>query len=56
MSIEKVEYQDLLTEVISLIEKAKIKVVSYANNSLTVLFWHIGKRVLTQDLLNDRGE
>jgi predicted nuclease of restriction endonuclease-like (RecB) superfamily len=56
MSIEKVEYQDLLTEVVALIEKTKYQVVSYANSSLTILFWHIGERILTQNLQNDRGE
>lgn len=56
MSIKKVEYQDLLTEVVALIEKTKYQVVSYANSSLTILFWHIGERILTQNLQNDRGE
>lgn len=56
MSIEKVEYRDLLTEVVALIEKTKYQVVSYANSSLTILFWHIGERILTQNLQNDRGE
>lgn len=56
MSVKKVEYQDLLTEVVALIEKTKYQVVSYANSSLTILFWHIGERVLTQILQNDRGE
>lgn len=53
MSIKKVEYQDLLTEVVALIEKAKYQVVSYANSSLTILFWHIGERILTQNLQNE---
>ena len=56
MSIRKVEYQDLLTEVIALIENSKFQVVSYANSSLTILFWHIGQRILTQNLQNERGE
>lgn len=56
MSIKKVEYHDLLAEVIALIEKTKYQFVSYANSSLTVLFWHIGERILTQNLQNDRGE
>ena len=56
MSIKKVEYQDLLSEVVTLIEKTKYQVVSYANSSLTILFWHIGERILTQNLQNDRGE
>lgn len=56
MSIRKVECQDLLTEVIALIENAKFQVVSYANSSLTILFWHIGQRILTLNLQNERGE
>jgi len=56
MSIKKNEYQDLLTEVIALIEKTKFQVVSYANSSLTILFLNIGKRILSQDLQNERGE
>lgn len=56
MSLEKYEYQDLLAEVIALIEKTKSQVVSQANSSLTVLFWSIGKRILTQNLKNKRAE
>lgn len=56
MSIRKAEYQDLLTEVVELIEKTKFQVVSYANSSLTLLFWHIGECILTKNLQNERGE
>jgi predicted nuclease of restriction endonuclease-like (RecB) superfamily len=56
MSLEKAENQDLLHEVVSLIETTKEKVVSHANSSLTVLFWHIGKRLLTDKLQNKRAE
>jgi len=56
MSLEKVENQDLLHEVVSLIETTKVKVVSHANSSLTVLFWHIGKRLLEDKLQNTRAE
>lgn len=56
MSLEKVEYQNLLTEVVALIEKTKLQVVSHANSSLTLLFWHIGKRILSQNLQNERAE
>lgn len=45
-----------MKKVINLIEKTKFQVVSYANSSLTVLFWHIGKRIATQELRNERGE
>ena len=56
MSIEKTEYQDLLNELIALIENAKKLVVSQANSALTVLFWHVGKRILNHNLQNKRGE
>ena len=56
MSIEKTEYQGLLNELIALIENAKRQVVSYANSALTVLFWHVGKRILNHSLRNKRGE
>jgi len=52
MSIEKTEYQDLLNELITLIENAKKLVVSQANSALTVLFWHVGKRILNHNLQN----
>jgi predicted nuclease of restriction endonuclease-like (RecB) superfamily len=56
MSLEKLEYRDLLDDLVTLIEKTKTQVVSYANSSLTVLFWHIGKRILTHNLQNKRAE
>lgn len=56
MSIEKKEYQDLLAELVDLVEKTKYQVVSQANSSLTVLFWHIGKRILNQNLHHERAE
>lgn len=46
----------MLSELISLIEKAKIQVASQANSSLTILFWHIGNRILTIDLNYERAE
>ncbi len=56
MSIEKKEYQDLLAELVDLVEKTKYQVVSQANSSLTILFWHIGNRILNQNLQNERAE
>jgi len=56
MSIEKTEHKDLLNELIILIENAKRQVVSYANSTLTVLFWHVGKQILNHNLKNKRGE
>ena len=56
MNLQKSEYQVLLSDLISLIEKTKSNVVSYANSSLTILFWHVGNRVLTQTLQNKRAD
>lgn len=56
MSIEKIEYQDLLNKLIAIIEKTKKQVVSYANRSLTVMFWHIGNRILSHNLQYKRAE
>ena len=55
MSVEKIEYQDLLNELVVLIEKTKSQVISYVNSSLTVLFWHVGNRILTDNLQNKRA-
>jgi predicted nuclease of restriction endonuclease-like (RecB) superfamily len=56
MPIEKIEYQNLLNELIAIIEKTKKQVVSYANSSLTVMFWHVGNRVLSHNLQYKRAE
>lgn len=56
MSIKKNDYLELLEELIDLIEKTKFQVVSYANSSVTVLFWQIGNRVSTHILKNKRAE
>ena len=56
MSIEKIEYQDLLNELIAIIEKTKKQVVSYANSSVTVIFWNIGNRILSHKLQYKRAE
>jgi len=56
MSIEINEYKNLLNELISLIEKTKSKVTSSVNSSLTLLFWHVGNRILTHNLENKRAE
>lgn len=56
MSIEKIEYQDLLNELVVLIEKTKTQVISHINSSLTVLFWHVGNRILSHNLQNKRAE
>jgi len=56
MPIKRNDYSELLNELVALIEKTKTQVISYANSSLTVFFWHIGKRILTANLQNKRAE
>lgn len=56
MNLHKSEYQELLSDLISLIEKTKSNVSSYANSSLTILFWHVGSRILSQTLQNKRAD
>lgn len=56
MSLGKFESQDLLNDLVTLIENTKKQVVSYANSSLTLLFWHIGDRILRHTLQNRRAE
>ena len=55
-NLEKSEYQHLVEDLISLIEESKQNVVSYVNRSLTILFWHIGQRILNHRLPNHRAE
>lgn len=48
--------QDLLTELSQLIEQSQQQVVSQANSTLTMLFWHIGKRINKEILQNKRTD
>ncbi len=54
--IEKSDSKDLISELISLIENTKKQVISQANSSLTVLFWNVGKIILTHNLKHKRAE
>ncbi len=56
MPLYKTEYQDLLNDIISLIDNTKFNVASQANSALTMLFWHIGKRILVHELNHKRAE
>lgn len=48
--------QILFEELSRLIEKSQHQLVSYANSSLTLLFWQIGKRINEEVLQNKRAE
>ncbi|GLR19046.1 DUF1016 domain-containing protein [Portibacter lacus] len=54
--IQNTDHQELLDELINLVENTKSYVVSYANSSLTILFWKIGNKVLNSTLQNSRAE
>ena len=56
MFIEKSEYQNILNDLVSIIEKTKTQVVIQANSSLTIMFWQIGKRIQSDILENNRAE
>ena len=56
MELQKSEHQALLCELVSLVEETKQKVVSYANSSVTMLFWQVGKRILTHTLSHKRAD
>ncbi len=46
----------LLAEIRALIEDARRQVAHAANAGLTIAYWRIGKRLLTENLTNGRGE
>lgn len=55
MSIKNNDLQwddHLFSELSELIEKSQQQVVSYANSTLTILFWQVGKRI-NEDVLNN---
>ncbi|GHT09618.1 DUF1016 domain-containing protein [Planctomycetales bacterium] len=54
--IIKPEHKDLFSEVSSLIERSKTNVQVYVNSTLTLLYWHIGKRINEDVLQNKRAE
>lgn len=57
MELQKTKYKDLLSELISLVKTTKQNVVSYANISLTMLFWQVGNhRILAHTLAYKRAD
>lgn len=56
MVVQKPECQELLSDLIALVENTKQNVISYANSSLSILFWHIGNRILSEILQNKRAD
>lgn len=56
--MNKLIYQNnnLISELSQLIESSKTNVVNYANGSLILLFWQVGKRINDEVLRNERAE
>lgn len=54
--INTFNHQDLFNELSALIEQSKQKVAVVANSALTLLFWHVGKRINEEILQNERAE
>lgn len=48
--------EDLFAELSLLIEQSRNQVAMYANSTLTVLFWQVGKRINEEILQNQRAE
>ena len=47
---------DLVDGIINLIESAKLHVATQTNSALVILYWHIGSRINSEILNNQRGE
>ncbi len=56
MPIEKSTYQSILNDIVSLVESTKSQIAIQANSSLTIMFWHIGNRIQSEVLENERAE
>ena len=56
MLIDKNDYNKILNEIISLVEKSKSQLAVQVNSALTLTFWHIGKIINTEVLKNKRAE
>ena len=52
----KNDISELLFELTTIIDKSKRTVISHINSSMTLLFWHIGRRVSSYILDNKRAE
>ena len=50
-----VESNKLVQELSVLIEESKQQVSRVANSSMTLLFWHVGKRINEEILNNERA-
>ena len=53
---KRLNTSNLVLELSSLIEESKQQVAKVANSTLTLLFWHVGKRIQEEVLKNERAE
>ncbi|GHT85312.1 hypothetical protein FACS1894137_09430 [Spirochaetia bacterium] len=51
-----VQIDSLFNDISALIEKSKQKAISLANYAVNMLFWHVGVRINTEVLKNERAE
>jgi len=56
MELQKIEYQDLLSDLAFLVQSTRQNVISYANSSITMLFWQVGNRILTHTSAYKRAD
>ncbi len=56
MLLDQKNYNVILNEIISIIEKSKTQLVIQTNSTLTLTFWHIGNRIKTEILKNKRAQ
>ena len=53
---EELKYNSILNDIVSIIEGTQNQIAIQANNTLTVMFWHVGKRIQMEILQNKRAE
>lgn len=54
--VKNIPAHDLFNELSQLIEQSRTEVAVYANSSLTMLFWQVGRRINEHVLKNKRAE
>lgn len=55
-SIDSVGMSQLIDDLQLIINSAKVRVASVTNTELTMMYWHIGKRINSEILCNQRAE
>ena len=56
MKLPNFKNSTVLIDIINIIKKTKSQLVVQANSALTIMYWHIGKRINTEILHNERAE